>query len=591
MFDAYTVKKVMPRLFIAAILIQLSWPIFTLMMGTVSQIAWGIEGLLYAPFGGRDALDIGIIIGGSSGTGTLVTLLGASGAVAGGAAVALGPAGLLSLAITIILGLLVAFFVLAIRQVLLVILLVTAPLALVAWILPNTEKFWKLWWESFSKALLMYPMILLLIAGGRIAAKIASDSDAVNTGNPAFRVAIILIAFFGPFFLIPKTFQLAGSAFANIAGIANNRSRGAFDRLKNLRTQQTAQRHQDRMEGKNWLGSGRTGNAYQRVAMGGANGSWSPSKGGRARFKSAQLKALNQTSAEALKNDEGFAAGNDDATALAAQVGMTRNKFISEYQKMKGMDGSFHSKDEALAAMTQMETSFGARMGSEALSVAAFKARAASTTAYSADDAGKLLMGQEGGALVKAGLMTVSDAAGAAKANRGRSDISAAGFVDTMKYMQKGADGALTLDDAHKHTKAAFDGADPREIVAGHANSVKAFAPVIHEEIDRAVASGDKTDIANAMAKAAGLYDTLASTSPKKAGEFATQVFGKTLLSAAHNPLYTKPGGTVMTVREIMEDYRSDPIFLDRRREYSSAIAAAGSTPPPVPTTPPPSGP
>lgn len=250
MFDAYTVKKVFPRLAIAIILIQLSWPLFTFMIFLVGQIAWGVEGLMYAPFGGRDALNVGVLVGqavnggqqGGGGSPELVigALLGGAGVI--GYGFALGALGLLSLAVTILIAVLIAFFVLAVRQVVLIVLLVLAPIALVAWVLPNTEKYWKLWWESFSKLLLMYPMILLLVAGGKVAAYIAAQVSASSKSPDAFGMAIVMIAWFAPYFLIPKTFQLAGSAFANIAGMANDKSRGAFDRLKNFRGQRMSER-------------------------------------------------------------------------------------------------------------------------------------------------------------------------------------------------------------------------------------------------------------------------------------------------------------------------------------------------------------
>lgn len=215
MFDAYTVKKVLPRLLIAAILIQLSWPLFTLLVQVTGEIAWGLEGLLYAPFGGRSQLELTVILEEAVGNGTLALAL-----ATGVGWVALGAPGLLALAITIVLALFVAIFVLSVRQVILILLLVTAPLALAAWILPNTEKVWKLWWGTFSKLLLMYPLILLLLAAGRITAKIVAGSDI----NEIIKFIVIILAFFGPFFLIAKTFQFAGGAIASVSGALTGRT-------------------------------------------------------------------------------------------------------------------------------------------------------------------------------------------------------------------------------------------------------------------------------------------------------------------------------------------------------------------------------
>lgn len=267
MFDAYTVKKVFPRLAIAIVLIQLSWPIFTFMIFIVSQIAWGVEGLMYAPFGGREALDIGPLVGKAVGAENSGIGIGLSpelgiGALLGGAGVigygiALGAMGLLSLAVTVLIAVLIAFFILAIRQVVIVVLLVLSPIALVAWILPNTEKIWKLWWESFSKLLFMYPLILLLIAGGKVAAFIAAEVSEQSSTNDGFGMAIVIVAWFAPYFLIPSTFKLAGSTLANIAGVANDRSRGVFDRLKKGRQERMAERHKRADESRLFNPNGR----------------------------------------------------------------------------------------------------------------------------------------------------------------------------------------------------------------------------------------------------------------------------------------------------------------------------------------------
>ncbi len=250
MFDAYTVKKVLPRLVIAAILIQLSWELFTLLMEIVNNIAWGVEGLLYAPFGGRDALAFKNVIQvpGTSGGGLFITASLVA-VTAGG--ISLGIIGILSLALSALVGIAIGFFALAVRQVVLYALLVTAPLGLVAWILPNTEKFWKLWWESFSKLLMMYPLILLLIAAGRITAVIAGQVQFDASGNlppgwynSGVTLIIVTIGYFGPFFLIPKTFEVAGRAFGIVTGAVNNRSKGALDRLSKGR----AARREDRVK-------------------------------------------------------------------------------------------------------------------------------------------------------------------------------------------------------------------------------------------------------------------------------------------------------------------------------------------------------
>lgn len=375
MFDAYTVKKVVPRLVAAAILIQLSWPIFTYLIFVVGQIAWGIEGLLYAPFGGSEMLELKNIL--AAGTDINVITSGGvlilSGVVGG---LALGLLGLLSLLGTVLLGLLIAFFVLAVRQVVLVVLLVTAPVALVAWILPNTEKVWKLWWESFSKLLFMYPLILFLIAGGKIAAYLVATSEGINTGNAGFRVAIILIAFFAPYFLVPATFKVAGSAFANITGLVNDRGKGAFDRLKQYRGKKTSENWQktkgfSRFEGNNKLTRG------INTALGGAAAGPTAWKGGRAGISAArETGRVNAGAAWAESNAVFQANKNNDQFLLA---------LANENLAKKKMADAEASGDTAMAAGYRQALAQAALIPNKGPEVRGHAALALAATGYQFD--------------------------------------------------------------------------------------------------------------------------------------------------------------------------------------------------------------
>lgn len=254
MFSAYTIRKILPRLLIAVIAIQLSWALVLLAVRINNDVAHGLEALFYAPFGGTDAFNLGSII--QTGGGSAAGFAGAGfAAVAAGTTgfLLLGPGtavGILALAATAALGLLVALFTLILRRALLLFLIVIAPLAIVCWVLPGTDKFWKLWWESFSKLLIMYPLILLMIAAGRVFAKVAAASGA-NSGTPLLTYSMVILGFFGPLFLIPATLKLAGTAFATITGAVNNKGKGAFDRLRGVRNDQAKKNaafHTDRAQ-------------------------------------------------------------------------------------------------------------------------------------------------------------------------------------------------------------------------------------------------------------------------------------------------------------------------------------------------------
>jgi hypothetical protein len=217
--DAYTIKKVMPRLIVAIIGITLSWQIMKWFVIFTNDLGFGVRALIYEPF---KALGSGVIIGG--GSSVIITLLTAGGILA------LKIGGLATLGGTALLALFIAFMVLVVRQMVIVLLIMLAPIAIACYILPNTQSLWKLWHESFSKALLMFPIIMAFLATGRVFAQVATGPGHTPVGDFVGFFAYIL-----PYFLIPVTFRFAGGAVRTIGGFANDRSKGAFDRLKKRR--------------------------------------------------------------------------------------------------------------------------------------------------------------------------------------------------------------------------------------------------------------------------------------------------------------------------------------------------------------------
>lgn len=228
--DAYTMRKVLPRLVIAIIGISLSWPLMRFVVEFFNVLGLDIRSLMYAPFS-----NLGGNIDPSVGIGTSIGLL------AGG--LVLGGLGLLSLIATALLAVLVGFFIIVIRQIAIVMLVVVAPVAIACYILPNTEKVWKLWKDNFLGLMLMFPIISAFIAAGHIfsAVSLADNSGGTATGANLVAQIVGIIAYFLPYFLLPLTFRIATGVIGTIAGFANDRGRGAFDRLKKYRAGKTEQ--------------------------------------------------------------------------------------------------------------------------------------------------------------------------------------------------------------------------------------------------------------------------------------------------------------------------------------------------------------
>jgi hypothetical protein len=337
--DAYTVRKAMPRLVIAAVAITLSWELLELFVQFTNDLGYGIRYLILDPF---SSLPDKINLGGGGSIATSLLALGALGA--------LGIFGLLSFVATAALAVFVAYLVLIIRQILIIVLIIFSPIAIVANILPNTQKIYKLWWDSLSKGLLMFPIIAAFIASGRAFSAVARE----NPG--AVDQLMAIAAYFAPYFLLPLTFRFAGGALANIGGFVNDRHKGGFDRLKKFRNQQPAKRLAAAQKGELYKerrfipGSGALSHRANRIAQGGTMG---PGKGfGLGGVGKQRAASLFQANSEEWLKSHGEAAktlvAQDDTAALLALSGGNRNGAKRAQERLRN-----HWSSAAMAANDQ----------------------------------------------------------------------------------------------------------------------------------------------------------------------------------------------------------------------------------------------
>lgn len=235
--DAYTAKKVLPRLLAAAILINISIYVVAFMVDITNIIGGGIGALITAPIGDAGVFKIspsgveaGIIMGAS-----------AIGLVAGSAALMAAlttTAGASFIAIAVLLpaalGLLAAVVTLVLRQGIIIALVIVSPVAFALYCLPNTEKYFKQWWSTLTKALVVYPIIIMIFA---VADVLAFTSVAANGGpiSGAFSQVMAFLLQFIPLLMIPFAFRLAGGAIGKIGDIAAGASAKANNMAKNRR--------------------------------------------------------------------------------------------------------------------------------------------------------------------------------------------------------------------------------------------------------------------------------------------------------------------------------------------------------------------
>lgn len=215
----YEIKKLLPRLLVAVVGVQLSWYIAGFAIDVANVLGDGLRALMLAPVRGLPGIEFGQGEGlpfSGPGFDVLASLLigrGALGAfrLIGGAKGIIGALPLLLL--PIVLFIILAVLVVILRHVLLILLVVTSPLGLLGWTLPNTSGFTKTWWNFFFKLLLMYPLIIALITAGELATRVVL---AGNDTTILWQI-VALVTLFSPYVLIPSTFKFAGGIIANLS--------------------------------------------------------------------------------------------------------------------------------------------------------------------------------------------------------------------------------------------------------------------------------------------------------------------------------------------------------------------------------------
>lgn len=308
-FSAYSVRRILPRILAAAIFISLSWPIMEFLVGLSNDAGSGIRTLIYVPF---KALDVGGDIAG----GSIFALM----LVGTGGALFYGWMGLLSFVLTGLLAALVAFIILILRKLLLIFLVLMAPFAIAAKILPNTEGFWSVWKTTFGGVLVVFPIIIGFVAIGRAFSVTAFYSPE---GIQAVNQLIAFIAYFAPYFMITLAFRLAGGIMGRVAGMVNDRGKGTFDRLKNFRSRTSQENLTKMKEGQRFSNSNRLARAFNRSTL--AAGTV-----GRGRLNADQMR---RQAAMRLADTQGFKAIEEDEDAMMA--------------------GTYNSASEAQTALTQ----------------------------------------------------------------------------------------------------------------------------------------------------------------------------------------------------------------------------------------------
>lgn len=566
--DAYTVKRALPRLLAAVIFITLSFEITQFMVEISNVVGRGVGGLLASPFGGLDNLELTDIFTAAVEDDVAFT----GGVLAGVGIAALSGVTVGSLFITVglaALAIFTVFFLLILREMLIVFLIVLSPVAIIAWIFPGNDKPWKLWWQAFSKMLYFYPIVLGIIVIGRAFASIVEF-----TGADGVVITIIkLVAFVGPYFFIPKAFQFAGGALGNLAGMVNDREKGLFDRARKLRSGLKAeQRQQIKSGGGGVFGVGKNsdfgkkfgtagssvyglGRAFRTEGISGLN---------KASMNAAADKNYNEAAAEAAEKDEDFKAFSADDNILKAiqalmdqGIKVDASNLKSELQKTDAQGnfvyGSRFGSDSIAQETAALVMQSKSKLGEQTFNRATLVAKAKAGTYF--DDMGH--MAREIAQVYGSDRMGAGGAIMALKGlsmQAGRADLGGGGAGATLGALQDTYDGKSSSEITKAYVNAALDSQPPGTFA--HPTMKDAYirdnvVPVMQERIqtayDKMKATGDDSDYVRELAAAENLHNSLKTTKPSIAGLFGDQVMGYSpeagrVLTAADETVTMTPG-------------------------------------------------
>lgn len=218
--EAYQLKRMAPRLVMVTIGIGLSYYGVGLIVDFFNILGTGIAELTKTLLD-LQALPDQTLVTTSFPAVALVGTIGTAALIGGvlSGSISIGPIILVALAgIAVVVAVVVTLFL---RQALILMLIVTAPLAISASLLPNTEKFFKTWWSLLSKALVMYPIIMLLFSGGKVLSTLITSDQFIaggGAGTGIIRSLMGFVANIAPLFLVPFAFKMAGGAIGGVWG-------------------------------------------------------------------------------------------------------------------------------------------------------------------------------------------------------------------------------------------------------------------------------------------------------------------------------------------------------------------------------------
>ena len=233
----YGVKKMIPRLVIAAALVNLSFTICAILLDLSNIAGYAFQD---AFMGIKNTIST---VGENTSTSTwtwseIISTALSNGALAVGAGYAVSLALTTELLPMLVpaaalagLTLLFILLIMAARQALIIILIIISPLAFVCYLLPGTEKWFKKWRDLFLTMLVFFPAFAVVFGGAQLAGIIIIQN--ASGPNGAIMHVLGMLVQIIPLAITPLIMKFSGGVLGKFAGFVNDKNKGLYDRTKN----------------------------------------------------------------------------------------------------------------------------------------------------------------------------------------------------------------------------------------------------------------------------------------------------------------------------------------------------------------------
>ena len=630
LIDAYTARKILPRLLIGAILINLSIYIVAFGMDVANILGNGLQSLIQAPFQAGNAFKLNIF---GASPGFSDDALGIVGVIGGLWTVAAvwGPISFLMLFILVPTLIVMALIVgiLLVRQGLILLLIFAAPIAFALWCLPNTEQYFKRWWDTLFRTLLIYPIVAVIFAMANVLSVTISNT---TSSLKVFSGLLAVICLFAPLYLIPFAFQIAGGIMGTLGNLGKRVSAGGMGWAKGARgniAKQNIEGMKTRAKAGNYLrtaredGRGIRNRLNRGIQTGAIYGEAKRELGtrgvlNRSDFNGVRTSVEGAHMREMYDKNAAVAAVKSDSTLLRATAhGDGSKASIREYLRQNGgftndedlenATSKAHRARRVLgrdlarrtAAAGQMGTTDGHIGGSSEAALAISAASQGDLTKYNEDVAwGRQLATQSGRVDLLAGHGAYLDA---------RESIVNAGDEAGVQ--------ALMPDLRRNMATSAGNSITPQSMASADAGAAGRLGEALNENLqtqysawEGEVAGGDEAAIATAwegVAQAAApvmsVYDTMSYAKAETARALQQSLTSQDINSITPSGQPMVRGGTavvdqagapVQTIAQVpvstwLDQVRNDETIRTYRREGSSPGArAVDDDGNPIPTNP-----